>query len=315
MAAGLATLHELDEQQLVEPFGAARRPAHATDDAARRRVRRRQDVRGLGLMWAIEFGEPQKGSRSWRLIERMQRGSSRSSSSLRSSPKHRILSQVAGHNLAVIKILPPLVVSDEDVDYFVEALRETIKKAQRMPTARDPLRVDRSRESARTRRARRGREREAMQPRAHASATRDSTSSESTSPLDLDDDLAEHRLDVTAELVALLGDDRERLDHVAERPGEIVDLGLRRVASGEDAEVHAHDKRRARRGRCTLNASAGSLIALAVPIETSTLQPRVRLRPRPPSTRAPCGCVQIRGRGDTPHRRCPGSTSAAAHRR
>jgi ornithine--oxo-acid transaminase len=92
-------------------------------------------VRGRGLMWAIEFGEPQKGSRSWRLIERMQSGLFAQLVVAPLFSKHRILSQVAGHNLAVIKILPPLVVSDEDVDYFVEALGESIKKAQRMPTA------------------------------------------------------------------------------------------------------------------------------------------------------------------------------------
>jgi ornithine--oxo-acid transaminase len=86
-------------------------------------------------MWAIEFGEPQKGSRSWRLIERMQSGLFAQLVVAPLFSKHRILSQVAGHNLAVIKILPPLVVSDDDVDYFVESLRDTIKKAQRMPTA------------------------------------------------------------------------------------------------------------------------------------------------------------------------------------
>ena len=34
---------------------------------------------------------------------------------------HRILSQVAGHGLNVIKGLPPLVLSEEDVDWFVTA--------------------------------------------------------------------------------------------------------------------------------------------------------------------------------------------------
>ena len=37
--------------------------------------------------------------------------------------------------MAVIKVLPPLVVSDEDVEYFVDALRATVKRAQHMPTA------------------------------------------------------------------------------------------------------------------------------------------------------------------------------------
>jgi acetylornithine/succinyldiaminopimelate/putrescine aminotransferase len=35
----------------------------------------------------------------------------------------------------VLKALPPLVVTDEDVEYFVDSLRATIKKAQRIPTS------------------------------------------------------------------------------------------------------------------------------------------------------------------------------------
>ena len=35
---------------------------------------------------------------------------------------HKILTQVAGHDSNVIKILPPLVLSEDDVDWFVGAL-------------------------------------------------------------------------------------------------------------------------------------------------------------------------------------------------
>ena len=47
--------------------------------------------------------------------------------------KHHILTQVAGHDMAVIRILPPLVLSDANIDAFAEALRATIADAQRMP--------------------------------------------------------------------------------------------------------------------------------------------------------------------------------------
>jgi 4-aminobutyrate aminotransferase-like enzyme len=47
--------------------------------------------------------------------------------------EHRILSQVAGHKLAVLKVLPPLVIGEQDIDEFVEALSATIARAQRMP--------------------------------------------------------------------------------------------------------------------------------------------------------------------------------------
>jgi ornithine--oxo-acid transaminase len=33
-----------------------------------------KEVRGLGLMWAIEFGEPDKGRTTWRMLEKMQPG-------------------------------------------------------------------------------------------------------------------------------------------------------------------------------------------------------------------------------------------------
>jgi ornithine--oxo-acid transaminase len=135
MAAGLATLYELDEQNLVEHTARLgeslleqTRPLVAEFDVV-------QDVRGLGLMWAIEFAEPESGSLSWRLIERMQPGLFAQLVVAPLFSKHHILSQVAAHKLAVIKILPPLVVTDEDIASFVDALRATIKRAQRMPRA------------------------------------------------------------------------------------------------------------------------------------------------------------------------------------
>jgi ornithine--oxo-acid transaminase len=135
MAAGLATLHELEEQNLVEHTARLgekllRETLPLVDE-----FKVVQDVRGLGLMWAIEFGEPEAGSMSWRLIERMQPGLFAPRVDAPLFSKHRILSQVAAHKLAVIKILPPLVVTDEDIDYFVDALTATIKRAQRMPSS------------------------------------------------------------------------------------------------------------------------------------------------------------------------------------
>ena len=49
--------------------------------------------------------------------------------------EHHILSQVAGHRLNVVKALPPLVVSQEDVDWFAAALEEVLGKAQHVSRA------------------------------------------------------------------------------------------------------------------------------------------------------------------------------------
>jgi ornithine--oxo-acid transaminase len=94
-----------------------------------------RDVRGLGLAWAIEFGEPEGGRMAYRVIERAQRGLFAQLVVVPLFRKHHILTQVAGHDMAVVRILPPLVLTDADVEEFAEALRSTIKSAQRMPSA------------------------------------------------------------------------------------------------------------------------------------------------------------------------------------
>ena len=48
---------------------------------------------------------------------------------------HRVLSQVAGHGLHVLKGLPPLVVDEDDLDWFATALDETVARAEKMPRA------------------------------------------------------------------------------------------------------------------------------------------------------------------------------------
>jgi ornithine--oxo-acid transaminase len=136
MAAGLATLHELRERGLVEQSARLgerllelTRPLVDEFEVVR-------EVRGLGLSWAIEFGEPQGGGRmTYRMIEKAQRGLFAQLVVVPLFTQHRILSQVAGHDMAVIRIFPPLVVTDEDVEEFAGALHATIKDAQRMPKA------------------------------------------------------------------------------------------------------------------------------------------------------------------------------------
>jgi ornithine--oxo-acid transaminase len=131
MAAGLATLCELDDANLVERSERLgrrllelTRPLVEAHDAVK-------EVRGLGLMWAMEFGEPEAGSLAWRVMERMQAGLFAQLVVVPLFTKHRILSQVAGHDLPVLKGLPPLVLSEQDIEDFVTALDQVIAGAGR----------------------------------------------------------------------------------------------------------------------------------------------------------------------------------------
>jgi ornithine--oxo-acid transaminase len=135
MAAGLATLHELDEQRLVERSARLgerllelTRPLVDAHDVV-------ADVRGLGLMWAIEFAEPPGGRRSYRLLDRFKPGLFAQLVVVPLFRDHRILSQVAGHGMAVIKGLPPLTVDDDDLTWLADALDTTIGRAGRVPRA------------------------------------------------------------------------------------------------------------------------------------------------------------------------------------
>ena len=131
MAAGLATLRELDETGLVTRSARLGELLleRTRELAAEHEVVR--EARGLGLMWALEFAEPESGSVAWRVMERMQTGLFAQLVVVPLFTKHRILSQVAGHDLAVLKGLPPLVLSERDVDDLVTALDDVIRKAAR----------------------------------------------------------------------------------------------------------------------------------------------------------------------------------------
>jgi ornithine--oxo-acid transaminase len=132
MVAGLAMLHELDEHDLVvrsarlgEKLLELTRPLGDEFDVVK-------DVRGKGLMWAIEF---EGDSRMYRMLDRAQRGLFAQLVVVPLFTEHRILTQVAGHDMAVVRILPPFVLTDDDVGEFADALRETVKRARRMPSS------------------------------------------------------------------------------------------------------------------------------------------------------------------------------------
>ena len=47
--------------------------------------------------------------------------------------KHRILTQLAGHDMDVIKILPPLIIGEREIDCFVRALDAVLADCGRFP--------------------------------------------------------------------------------------------------------------------------------------------------------------------------------------
>jgi ornithine--oxo-acid transaminase len=123
MAAGLATLAVLEEERLIEQ--AASRGERLID-ALRRRLAGSEfvrSVRGKGMMIALEFGAPRsmKLKAAYALLDKASRGLFCQLLLIPLLQRHRILTQVAGHNMPVIKLLPPLVINDDDVTWIVDA--------------------------------------------------------------------------------------------------------------------------------------------------------------------------------------------------
>jgi ornithine--oxo-acid transaminase len=155
-AAALATLHVLDRDGLVERADRLgqlllelTQPLVARHDVVR-------DVRGAGLMWAIELGPPRATGRSlFRAVDHLQPGLFAQLITVPLFHEHRILCQVAGHRLNVIKALPSLLVDESDVRYFADALAEVVATAERMPAAMARFSMRMARGTARAYRARR----------------------------------------------------------------------------------------------------------------------------------------------------------------
>ncbi len=136
-AAALATLQVLDEEGLVEH---ARKMGELLLELTRPLVERYEvvtDVRGLGLMWAIEFGPPAgRASRGlWNAVERRQAGLFAQLVTVPLFQRHRIFCQVAGHRMNTIKALPALVIAEQEIRRFAAALEEVVAEAERYPSA------------------------------------------------------------------------------------------------------------------------------------------------------------------------------------
>lgn len=133
MVAALATLAAFDDEDIVAH---AQRTGLALQDGLRSLAERYElihDIRGLGLMIGIEFGEPESkaAGRRFRTVERLRTGMFSQMVVVPLFHRHQILTQVAADNVNIVKLLPPLISGQEEVDYFIGALDDVMADAQR----------------------------------------------------------------------------------------------------------------------------------------------------------------------------------------
>jgi ornithine--oxo-acid transaminase len=131
MAAALASLHVIEDEKLVEN-------AAAMGDYVMSRLKTIgegcpfvSEVRGKGLMFAIDFARPKSGfllQQKWDALHKMNFAVFGQTVIVPLLHEHKILTQVAGYHTEVIKFLPPMTVTKEDMDWFLSAMEQVLDK-------------------------------------------------------------------------------------------------------------------------------------------------------------------------------------------
>lgn len=128
MRAGLATLDVLERERLAE---------HASQLGDELRMRLWEalqpyemvkDVRGLGMLSGIEFQPPSRlGLRfPFEAFRKIHGGMFGQMIVMRMFREHHILTQICGNHFMVLKVAPPLVVTSQQVDQFVESVKRVV---------------------------------------------------------------------------------------------------------------------------------------------------------------------------------------------
>jgi ornithine--oxo-acid transaminase len=135
MRAGLATLDVLQREELGtraldlgETFRAKLRRELAAFDIVK-------EVRGMGLLNGIEFVAPKKLAYRalYEAFYKIHPAMFGQIMVMRMFREKGILTQICGNNFMVLKAAPPLTVTTEQLDEFVEAIRDVVELAQTSP--------------------------------------------------------------------------------------------------------------------------------------------------------------------------------------
>jgi 4-aminobutyrate aminotransferase-like enzyme len=135
MACGLASLEVIDQENLVERSAKMGALLMERIEGLKAKHSFIKEVRGKGLMVGIEFHEPGefKLKMAWKLLHKIDKVLFAQMIVTQMLSKHRILTQVAGHAMDVLKILPPLIIGEKEVDMFVNALDDVLTECRKFP--------------------------------------------------------------------------------------------------------------------------------------------------------------------------------------
>ncbi|MFF8810693.1 aspartate aminotransferase family protein [Streptomyces pactum] len=131
MAAGLAVLAVMEDEQIVANARLTGELLRSRLAALVGRYELLHEVRGRGLMIGIEFGRPAslKLRSRWAMLQAARKGLFAQMVVVPLLRRHRILTQVSGDHMEVIKLIPPLIIGEREVDRFVTAFTSVMDDA------------------------------------------------------------------------------------------------------------------------------------------------------------------------------------------
>ena len=130
--AGLASLMVIEQESLVQRAAALGELLLELTLPLKERFEIVHDVRGLGLIWALELGPPsgRTSRRVWEAIERRQPGLFAQMVTVPLFREHHILTQVAGHHMNIVKALPPLTIPEHELRRFAASLEQVLAEVE-----------------------------------------------------------------------------------------------------------------------------------------------------------------------------------------
>jgi len=133
MTAGLAALQVHDDEHLTENAARTGEALKAGLTALAGKYDVLADVRGRGLMIGLEFDKPSslRARTSWNMLQKARVGLFAQMVVVALFQRHRILTQVSGDHIEVIKLIPPLMIGDAEVKLFTEAFAEVLEDASK----------------------------------------------------------------------------------------------------------------------------------------------------------------------------------------
>ncbi len=129
MAAGLATLSVIEDEDLLNHVSQMSKKIHDKLLILQDKYELIKEIRIKGLMIGLELGAPRsiKMRINWEIIQAASPGLFAQLIVLPLMEEHQIIAMVSGEN-DVIKLLPPLNITPNEIDYFINALDQVLNE-------------------------------------------------------------------------------------------------------------------------------------------------------------------------------------------